>query len=46
MCELFSMSSLHPTVVHFSLAEFSRHGGLTAPYKDGWGIGFYHGKDL
>lgn len=32
--------------LYFSLAKFSRHGGLTEPYKDGWGIGFYHGKDL
>jgi len=38
MCELFAMSSRHPANVRFSLEEFSRHGGLAGPHKDGWGI--------
>ena len=46
MCELFAMSSLHPTTVTLSLEEFSRHGGLTGPHKDGWGIGWYEEKDV
>jgi len=45
MCELFAISSNHPTNVTFSLAEFSKHGGLTGPHKDGWGIAFYADKD-
>jgi predicted glutamine amidotransferase len=46
MCELFAMSSSAPTNVHFSLQEFSRHGGLTGPHKDGWGIAYYSQGDV
>lgn len=45
MCELFAISSNLPTTVTFSLEEFSRHGGLTASHKDGWGIAFYANND-
>ncbi len=45
MCELFAMSSLHPATATFSLHEFARHGGLTAPHRDGWGVAFYQGTD-
>lgn len=46
MCELFALSSRMPTVVDMSLEEFSRHGGLTGPHKDGWGIAYYDGRDV
>ena len=46
MCELFAMSARHPTTVSLSLEEFSRHGGLTGPHKDGWGIGWYEENDI
>ena len=46
MCELFAISSSSPVNITFSLEEFSRHGGLTAPHKDGWGIAFYANKDI
>jgi predicted glutamine amidotransferase len=46
MCELFAMSALHPTTVRMSLEEFSRHGGLSGPHKDGWGIGWYEDRDF
>jgi predicted glutamine amidotransferase len=46
MCELFAMSSRHVTNVRFSLEEFSRHGGLGGPHKDGWGIAWYEGADV
>jgi len=46
MCELFAMSSRHPANVRFSLEEFSRHGGLAGPHKDGWGIAWYEGGDI
>ncbi len=46
MCELFSMSSREPATVSISLDEFSRHGGLTGPHKDGWGVVFYVGRDI
>lgn len=46
MCELFAMCSDAPTDVHFSMEEFSRHGGLTGPHKDGWGIAYYVGNDV
>lgn len=45
MCELFALSSQHPTRVTFSLEEFMRHGGDTQPHSDGWGIAFYEGTD-
>lgn len=40
------MSALHPTTVSLSLEEFSRHGGLTGPHKDGWGIAWYEQNDI
>lgn len=46
MCELFAMSSRLPATVDYSLEEFSRHGGLTAPNKDGWGIVYYEQGDI
>ena len=45
MCELFAMSARWPAAVSFSLEEFSRHGGLSGPHKDGWGIAFYENRD-
>lgn len=44
MCELFAMSSRWPATVRLSLEELSRHGGLTGPHKDGWGIAFVGGR--
>lgn len=41
MCELFAMSSDLPAGVDLCLEEFARHGGLTGPHKDGWGIANY-----
>jgi predicted glutamine amidotransferase len=35
MCELFAMASRVPATVSLSLEEFSKHGGLTNPHKDG-----------
>lgn len=46
MCELFAMSARHPTTVSLSLEEFSRHGGLSGPHKDGWGIAWYEDGDI
>jgi glutamine amidotransferase len=46
MCELFALSSRHPTTVELSLEEFSRHGGLSGPHKDGWGIAWYEDRDV
>jgi len=41
MCELFAMSSRFPATVDLCLGEFARHGGLSAPHADGWGISYY-----
>ena len=41
MCELFSMSSRVASTVSLSMEEFSSHGGLNGPHKDGWGIAWY-----
>jgi glutamine amidotransferase len=46
MCELFAMSSNVPVTITYSLEEFSRHGGLTGPHKDGWGIAYYLERDI
>ena len=46
MCELFAMSARQPANVRFSLEEFSQHGGLAGPHKDGWGIAWYEGADV
>jgi len=43
MCELFGMSSRIPASGDFSLDEFARYGGLSAPNSDGWGMAFYEG---
>jgi predicted glutamine amidotransferase len=46
MCELFAMSARRPATVRLSLEEFSAHGGLSGPHKDGWGIAWYEDGDL
>lgn len=46
MCELFGMASRYPAVVRYSLEEFSRHGGLAGPHKDGWGVAYYVDGDV
>ena len=46
MCELFAMSSRYPASVSTSLEEFARHGGLTGPHKDGWGVAMYEALDV
>jgi predicted glutamine amidotransferase len=46
MCELFAMSSKVASTVQLSLEEFSRHGGLSGPHKDGWGIAWYDERDV
>lgn len=45
MCELFAMSARAPATVTFSLSELARHGGLTAPHADGWGVAFVEDRD-
>ena len=46
MCELFAISSRFPVTVDLSLETFSRHGGLSGPHKDGWGIVYYESGDV
>lgn len=46
MCELFAMAAKVPSTVQLSLEEFSRHGGLAGPHKDGWGIAWYDEHDV
>ncbi len=40
------MSARLPSTVKLSLEEFSRHGGLSGPHKDGWGVAWYDERDL
>ena len=46
MCELFAMSSRHPTSVGFSLETLARRGGHDGPHKDGWGLAYYEDHDV
>ena len=46
MCELFAMSARYAATVQLSLEEFSRHGGLSGPHKDGWGVAWYEERDV
>ena len=39
------MSSNAAASVKYSLEEFSKHGGLTAGNKDGWGIAYYEDRE-
>ena len=40
------MSARYPSTVQLSLEEFSRHGGLSGPHKDGCGIAWYDERDV
>ncbi len=40
------MSARHPATLRYSLEEFSRHGGLAGPHKDGWGVAWYEDGDV
>lgn len=40
------MSARHPATLRLSLEEFSRHGGLAGPHKDGWGVAWYVDGDV
>lgn len=46
MCELLGLSARHPATLRYSLEEFSRHGGLAGPHRDGWGIAWYAAGDV
>jgi len=41
VCELFCLSSCHPTRTTFSLRTFAGHGAAGGVAVDGWGIAFY-----
>jgi len=45
MCELFAVSSDHPTVLRYQLRTFARHGGGEFRNRDGWGIVFAQERD-
>lgn len=44
MCELLAMSANTPTDIRFSFTGLVQRGGHTAEHGDGWGIGFYEGR--
>lgn len=39
------MSARLPTNINLSLGELARHGGLTGPHRDGWGVAFYQERE-
>jgi glutamine amidotransferase len=45
MCELFCLSSRHPTRTTFSLRHFAAHGAPGTRNIDGWGVAFHDGRD-
>lgn len=45
MCELFCLSSRHPTRTTFSLRHFAAHGAPNTRNIDGWGVAFHDGRD-
>lgn len=46
MCELFCLSSRHPTRTTFSLRHFAAHGAPDSRNIDGWGVAFHDGRDV
>lgn len=46
MCELFAMSSRHPTAVSLSMGVLARHGRPGGRVDDGWGVAFHDGADV
>lgn len=46
MCELLAMSSRLPTRLTHSLAALAAHAGGESRNRDGWGVGFYQGRDI
>jgi predicted glutamine amidotransferase len=45
MCELFCLSSRHPTRTTFSLRHFATHGAPATRNIDGRGMAFHYGHD-
>lgn len=46
MCELLGISSNLSVTANLSLEELARHGGITGPHKDGWGVAYYEDNDV
>lgn len=46
MCELLSVSSLHPTQLALSFRTLAAHSGGSSTTRDGWGVAFYEGNDV
>ena len=46
MCELFAMSSRMPTTISLAMEVLARRGGAEGPHKDGWGVGYFAGRDV
>jgi predicted glutamine amidotransferase len=46
MCELLGLSSNAPATVNFSLPKLAEHGAVPGTYADGWGVGYYEGRDV
>lgn len=45
MCELFAMSSNHPSTVRYSLPDFAKHGARTRSNRSGWGIAYFQDRE-
>ena len=46
MCELLAMSTRRPAQLTFSLETLAAHGAASGRSHDGWGVAFYHEKDV
>jgi glutamine amidotransferase len=46
MCELLAMSCRHPAKLTVSLAALADRARVASKNQDGWGIGYYQGRDV
>lgn len=46
MCELLGMSSNISGTVRLSLRKLAAHGAASGTERDGWGVGYYEGRDV
>ncbi|MDE3011984.1 MAG: class II glutamine amidotransferase [Pseudomonadota bacterium] len=44
MCQLLGLSASGPVAADFSLGGFLQRGGCTDHHSDGWGLGWYQGR--
>ncbi len=46
MCELLALSCSRPARMAFALGVLAAHGAASGGTRDGWGVAFYHDRDV